>query len=325
MLSGKFENLLDYKTKVNNWPYIVSPKVDGIRCVINNEGDAVTRTLKAIPNKFIRERIKYLHRYAPDAIAYLDGEILSGTATQLTEANIIQKTVSDVMSHAGEPEVTFWYFDRFADPKSSYYDRLKHLEDITTPALDRMQEHFKYDPHNKVHFKALPYYIANNLEELDYYEELFVTQGFEGLMFRNPTRPYHFNRSSVAPRSQHLCKLVRWEDAEAIITGTIELEHNDNEAFIDERGYTKRSSAKAGKRPGGTLGKFVATVINGPFRDAVIHIGTGKGLTASLRQQLWDQRESLPGKIVTFKWRPYGALEANRFPIFKSFRSPEDL
>jgi DNA ligase-1 len=40
---------------------------------------------------------------------------------------------------------------------------------------------------------------------------------------------------------------------------------------------------------------------------------------------LWEQRHTLPGKLVKFMHQPSGAKEAPRFPKFIGFREPWDL
>ena len=324
MLSGKFKDSVADIKKLRNYPYIISPKVDGIRCCISQDGTPITRTLKDIPNRFVQERCRYLTRYQP-SLAFLDGEFVYGGAPQLTEPNIFQKTSSAVMSHEGTQILTFWYFDSFLYPKHNYFDRLKHITEVVSKAVEQLDEYFRYDPHHTIKFRQLPHQIANNLEELEYWEDKWVTEGFEGLMFRDPSKPYKFNRASVSPQSQNLCKLVRWETNEGEILDIEELEHNDNELTTDERGYAKRSTAKANKRGGDTLGKFIIRVLNGPFAGETFPVGTGEGLTQELRQQLWNTRTEVIGKTITFKWRLHGSKDLPRFPIFKGFRHQEDM
>jgi DNA ligase-1 len=43
------------------------------------------------------------------------------------------------------------------------------------------------------------------------------------------------------------------------------------------------------------------------------------------RVTLWQQRDTLIGRLVKFKHQPSGAKEAPRFPKFIGFREPWDL
>lgn len=323
MLSGKFKDYQKEQTKLTHWPYIASPKVDGFRCVVSHDGMPRTRSLKPIINNFTRERIQYLTRFCPE-LKYLDGEFIYGDSDYyLTQPNIFQATSSALTTQMGEPTLTFWYFDHFMMPKASYANRLAHITENVYDAVTLLDAKFKDDPHHKIFFKPLPYKFVYSQEELDEYEDECVQKGYEGICFRKVDMPYHFNRSSIA--AQHLIKLTRWETHEAVINSVEELEHNDNEAFLDERGYTKRSTAGAGKRGAGTLGAFITTVLNGPYAGSPLRIGTGDGLTESLRAKFWEEKDDLPGQIVTFKWRPHGSKEKPRFPQYKAIRHPDDM
>ena len=79
------------------FPLIASPILDGIRCVVVN-GKALSRNLKPIPNKYIRERIeKY---FSDDTSLCVDGEIM----VPGKDFNGVQ---SAVMSFDGEPEFKY--------------------------------------------------------------------------------------------------------------------------------------------------------------------------------------------------------------------------
>ena len=150
------------------------------------------------------------------------------------------------------------------------------------------------------------------------YETEMLASGYEGVIFRDPTAPYKQNRSTF--REGGMVKLKRFSDSEAIITGLFELEHNDNEATYDERGFTKRSSAQEGKIYGDTLGGFLVT-------DCYtgVSFSIGSGFTASQRESYWESAESLIGKIIKYKYFSIGVLNKPRHPIFLGFRSELDM
>ena len=97
-----FKPLLAYTVKdaeALRYPVLVSPKLDGIRCVIHND-QPVSRTLKPIPNRFIQSELGF---YPP-----FDGELMVGDPLDPAAFN---KSTSGIMSHDGEPAFTFWVFD----------------------------------------------------------------------------------------------------------------------------------------------------------------------------------------------------------------------
>jgi DNA ligase-1 len=166
-------------------------------------------------------------------------------------------------------------------------------------------------------------YIVNNLEELIALEEKFVNEGFEGLMLRKLDSVYKCGRGTL--RAMDLVKVKRFEDAEAIIIGYEEQMENTNEAEKDNFGRTKRSSAKAGLVGKGTLGRWNVRGIGKKWDGVEFGLGTAKGVTQERRQEWWNNREKLVGKIVTYKYQATGSVDAPRIPVFKWFRDKDDI
>lgn len=287
MLSAKFDNSKGHTRDKLEFPVIVSPKLDGIRCLITVDG-VVSRKLKAIPNEFVRRELA-------GCLPGLDGELLTFTNGAMDDYNTVQ---SKIMSRDGEPDFQFWVFDDFTNPDVPYSQRRpKQL------ALPRC--------------KIVPVSRIFDLDDLDEKEQEYIDAGYEGIMLRNPRGPYKFGRSTF--NQQYLIKLKRWTDSEAIITGFEELMHNMNEATTDERGYTKRSSHKANKVPGDTLGRIFATDVHDGTK---IQVGTFKGLTRPELKEIWDNREQYLGKQFTYSFFDHGRKDKPRHPklTFLHFR-----
>lgn len=287
------------------FPLIAQPKIDGIRCVIHPELGAVSNTLKPIPNDYIREALS-----RPEFHGF-DGELVYRPAP-----TNFQKTVSSVMTKKGEPDVLYIVFDYvdFENPEGvTYEDRLVLLESL-------------FDNFSRKHPQELPVEIQliwnggglPNIENVLRYEELMLSKGYEGIMLRHPDRDYKFGRSSVHPNQQHLMKLKRFSDAEAVVSDFEELMHNDNEAGVNELGLTERSTHKANKRGGGTLGKLVVVGSNGKF--AGVDFQVGGGFTAAQRQEIWDNQDKYLGMTLTYKFFDVAIKDKPRHPVFKSFR-----
>ena len=101
-----------------SYPLLASPKLDGIRAVVL-DGQLVSRTLKPIPNDFIRNA---LSRPCLDG---LDGELIVGSPT---DPDIYLKTNSAVMSKSGDPAFTYYVFDIHNMP-AKFSDRLAELSE----------------------------------------------------------------------------------------------------------------------------------------------------------------------------------------------------
>lgn len=295
MLADPLEDMVDLKL-----PVLASPKLDGIRC-LRLGGRTLSRKFLEIPNKHIQKVMSAL------AIEELDGELVTlDEDGKIRPFNMIQ---GDVMREEGEPNFQYHVFDyvstTIAEP---YADRMVKLDNLTLPSYC---------------VKVLPKLLTTS-KEFDEYEAECLAQGHEGIMIRSPNGPYKCGRATV--KQGYLLKVKRFKDSEAIVIGFEEQMHNANEAEEDAFGRTKRSSAKAGMVPAGTLGKFlVQEVGNTIWQGQKFAIGSGENLTKELRQQIWDNREKYIGKTVTYKYQPHGMLNLPRLPIWKGFRDLRDL
>lgn len=289
MLAGKIENLEDIK-----FPVLVSPKLDGIRCLIK-DGIAVTRSLKPVPNKYIQSILSKVE------LEGFDGELM--LKDKSLDFNTVQ---SSVMSFEGEPDFIFEVFDIH----SNTLDGLGFSERFS------ILSHTIRKLYGKFPVELVPHFSINSIEELLQYEEIAVASGYEGVMVRNLDGPYKNGRSTT--REGYLLKLKRFKDDEAEIVECVERLHNSNEATKNELGYTERSHAQAGMVPTNSLGAFKVRFGNKEFE-----IGTG--YTEEMRQEFWRDRDKLIGKMVKFKYQDLSKYGVPRFPVFLGFRDERDM
>ena len=272
------------------FPIYASTKLDGVRAIVDN-GVVYSRTGKPIPNKEVQKRFSNYHG--------LDGELIVDNPTS---KNVYKNTVSGVMTKEGTPNVIFNVFDIW-NSKENYYSRDKEL--------------FKYN--NIPYINIVNQHLITNIKELEEYELKVLNQGYEGVMIRKPDTLYKNGRSTI--KSGELLKLKRFSDSEGIIRYCLPLMHNNNEATIDELGYTSRSTCKDNKIADEMLGSFVVEDLKNP--DIIFNIGSG--FTKQERIDFWNKREELIGKIITYKYFTVGMQNLPRFPIFKGFRDRIDI
>lgn len=279
------------------YPVLVSPKLDGIRCLIV-DGRAVSRNMKPIPNRHVQDRLKGLRNG-------LDGELIVGDPAAPDVWNVTQ---SGIMSEDGEPYFRFHIFDNFFDT-SPFEHRYRWLSD----GVIGLKASWPVD--------LVEHTRAENEHELSLLEDMYVGLGYEGVMIRSITGAYKFGRSTV--REGILMKWKRFEDGEAVIVGAVEKLHNENEQTRDELGRAKRSSAKAGKVAAGTLGALVCEIaVSG--KTVTFEIGTG--FDDAQRQDLWSRREAIVGSVVKVKFQGFTPEENKpRFPVFLGFRDQRDM
>jgi DNA ligase 1 len=274
------------------YPVLASPKLDGVRATFQN-GSLVTRSLKPLPNKFVNELFRYPHA--------LDGELIVGDAYSKT---VFRDTMKVVM--AQEADITGL--------------RL-HVFDLV--AANEFQERFQ-TACDMVDYKRIipvPHTLIHNEVELLKLEDAMLRIGYEGLMIRDPKGRYKAGRSTVTEGG--LLKVKRRLQSEAKIVGFEEQMHNANEAKIDALGYTERSSHQANKIPMGVLGALVCSDIKGLWPGIEFNVGTG--FTAEERASLWQRREILRGRVITYEYQPIGVKDKPRHPGFLGFRMVEDL
>lgn len=280
------------------FPVYASPKIDGIRALVV-EGQLVSRTLKPLPNRFVQNT---LDNRDWNGLNGLDGEITVGPPNSL---NVMQKTTSGIMSADGEPQWNFWIFDLWCIDET-YDKRMAFLKDTIRMAKD------EWRPDALKNFHFLNSSLLHNLEELAAYESEMINQGYEGVMLRKPDSYYKFGRSTE--REFALAKIKKFSDSEATIIGFAPLLKNNNDATVDNLGYTVRSTHRNRKEIIETLGSI--RVVNA----AGIEFDIGTGFSAQQRKDIWDMKEELIGKTIRYKHFEKGIVDAPRFPVFSGFR-----
>lgn len=305
------------------FPYYVSHKLDGVRCMIVN-GVAVSRKLEVIPNAYVQ------HMLGSWLLNGLDGELTVGPAYA---DNVMQETTSGVMSRDGTPDFHFHVFDYHNGPEGAHYASryamLQHAFGLPT-----------YKSHPRM--SLLPHVIVNDQQTLETMQMAALEQGYEGLMLRAPHGPYKFGRSTA--KQGWLMKLKQFADGEADVIGVEELCRNENELGADAMGLAKRSKAKDGMVPAGMLGALVVK-----DRKSGVQFNIGSGFTMRDRAQLWadhtgkDAQYSIIdggeeavftvsptgvpvlGRISVYRHFEKGVKDKPRFPVWHGFRDPKDM
>ena len=274
------------------YPCIASPKLDGIRCIMA-DGIAFTRSMKRVPNLFIQRELAKLQLHG------LDGELMVNGG--------FDKVQSAVMSVYGAPDFYLNVFDTF-DHAGGFTARNAQAARVVFSKSSPL-------------LKFVEQVVCDDETQLQYYWDLWVSQGYEGGMVRALDGPYKRGRSTL--KQGYLLKLKKWEDVEAIILGCEEGETNANEAFVGELGQTKRSHESGGMVPSGTLG-----ALRVEWQGKVFKVGSGfgqgiPGRDAMVRADLWNREEEIVGKKVTIKYQELTHLGIPRFPVYKGIREDE--
>lgn len=280
--------LVDFKSL--RFPLLVSPKLDGLRCIIKG-GVALSRNLKPFRNSYVQERLKGL----PDG---LDGELIVGAPN---EGLVLNRTQSGIMSTEGEPDFTFWVFDNFA-MRQGFNHRYNSLREIDHP-----------------HIVPVPHDMVESVEAFEQKQLVYLSHGYEGIMARDAYGEYKFGRSTL--NEGGLIKYKQFTDGEARVVDLLEGVHNMNELETDNLGRSKRSHHQANMIGSKRVGTIMATDL---VTGAMTTISPGR-MTQDMRIHYWLHQDQLLGKIVKYKCFDYGKKDNVRFPTFQIIRDEADM
>lgn len=281
------------------YPLLLSPKLDGFRCVVPEFSNSTPHTSNLKPVRNIH--IQKTFQAASEDLGGLDGELIVGAPTG---GSVINRTSRGVTKVTGEPAFTFWVFDDFTHPAA----RFEHRWNLAAQAAI-----------GRPWLKVVPHVLVRNEEQLLAREAQYLASGYEGVMLRTPDGVYKYGRATE--REGTLWKLKRFRDGEMLVTGLEEAELNENVAFKDELGRTKRSTAKAGRRGKGMVGTIHGVDVK---TGVAMRCGPGK-MSHAERELYWTFKERLLGQVITYQVFDYGAVDAARFPLFKCIRHAEDM
>lgn len=290
----KDEHLPKIEAMLAQEPLACSIKWDGYRAV-GKGGEARSRTMKLMPNKFIQQFFKE-HAHELEG---LDGELMVPEGT-------FQDTGSALTTHNSEPDFVYRVFDLWNFPDMPFMDRANAILDSGIV-------------HRIPRIEIVEQRIISNMDEFLEYEEEILLMGHEGIMPRRLGGKYKYGRSTLT--EGYLMKRKPFEEDTARIVGFEEAKTNTNEATKDERGYTKRSHAKAGKVGKGTLGVILAE----HKEFGIIRIGGGPGWTQKLRDEIWNNQPKYLGLYIDFKYQRVGTKDKPRSGQYLRIRQSFDI
>ena len=281
------------------YPLYVFPKFNGFRGYIK-DGVVYTASNKPFKNRAMQEA------FGRPEYEGLDGEFVVGDPSD--GDNSLNRTSSVVTRVDGDiSDLQFFVFDHIGDLDAPYHARFfsvyDRFEPIDTDTRDRVM--------------VSPMVVAHSWEDVAALERGYVSQGWEGVVTRDPEALYKCGRSTA--REAYMGKLKQFIDAEFEIIGFEERMHNTNEATVNERGLTQRSSAQAGKVGRGDLGALICRTKEGH----TFNVGTG--FNDAQRAELWAVRHELTGQLAKVKYHAVGSHEVPVLPVFLQIRPAEDM
>lgn len=251
------------------YPKLVSTKLDGLRGGIW-EGVAMSINWKPFRNRFLQKWADQYHD--------LDGEFVVGS---LTEGLVLERSKA-ITAFDGEPDFSFNVFD---------------VIDSREPFVARLKAASVHDGDPRIN--VVQHYLVRSPAEALRYEELFLEQGFEGMMIRDPAGPRKEGRSTL--REEWLIKVKRFEDGEGIVASVEQGYRNDNVQTRDELGRAHRSHHKDNLVLSGMVGAL--------WLDDGHKVAPGI-MTHAQRKYFWENPNQILGRKI--HWRKFGYGEKDR-------------
>jgi len=201
MLAKKY---MDRKDNIT-FPVLVSKKIDGCRMIVTKNGLFTRNGKKFISCPHIFEILKPVFIKHPNWI--IDGEIYSHDIPFENIMSLVRKTKPTQEDLEESKKITqLWIFDGVVDDKSLGFEVRWDMIKSEIYRLTSSSKSIEFVNNIKV----------NSHEEIEKNHDIFVRQGFEGLMIRIPNSVYENKRSS------YLLKYKKFLDEEFKIIDIVE-------------------------------------------------------------------------------------------------------
>ena len=251
MLANKWEERKKYISE----PFYVQPKLDGVRLLVSKDG-GISRTGKIIPGTVVLGK-------GLEAGQYVDGEAYN---PNLSFEDLTSTFKTDPL------KLKFYVFDFFdlkaealARDKMTFEQRWKYVKEEI------------YNPH----YEYVETFSVKRHKDMEGYHKMFMQQGFEGTMIRDPFSVYE-----VGQRSNYLLKYKDFQTEEYEIVGAKTGHGRDADAVVwvcktqDGQQFTVR--------PEGTIAQ---------------------------REEHYKNYKEYIGKMLTVRFQNLTAQKVPRFPV----------
>ena len=258
-------------------PFIVQPKLDGVRCRVvplsraSGEGclllSSEENVIFSVPH--LNEIIGKLNLKAE-----LDGELY---CHGMSFEQIVSITSRSVNLHPDYQRIQFHCFDVVnKEPQLKRSLIIENLRNITP------------------YIVVVPFWLCSTLDEVMRTYDKLMESGYEGIIVRHHQAPYELKRSLYVMKFK-----AKKEDEYEIL------------------GYQEEISISGDSK--GSLGSLICKSGDGN----IFHVGTG--FSANQRQDIWNGREDLKGKIAKVKYQHLTTgKQVPRFPVFVEIVSDQN-
>lgn len=195
--------------------YYISRKLDGVRCSLFYENGEIKTSSRGGQNydsatTNIRKNHSIKELFANNSDITLDGELYIH-GKPLSYISGLCRTETVIPEHR---KLEFHCYD-IIDTKNIFEDRLSYLLELAGSISE--QTPIKFVEHIKL----------NDLSEIDFYHDKFVTEGYEGAVIRDANEVYKPNG-----RDRRMQKIKKFSSGEFEILGLVEGLRDEDLCFL---------------------------------------------------------------------------------------------
>jgi DNA ligase-1 len=318
MKTKSFKPLLAPNQEVDldniKYPLLASHKLDGIRCIFY-KGEILSRSLKPIQNKQLREKFEPLRKFSEEFKYVIDGEIYSPELK-------FQDIVSFVMTKDLEDKKSIKKFGKVMEiPEHLKFYCFDIIEDggllddcYFSARIETAKKLLK--PFNDI-IEVLEHHSCPNPKTIEFLFEDALENGYEGLILRDPQGRYKFGRGTIKEGIIYKVKPYRTFDAK--ITGVVQatVVREDAEKKVNELGRSVTSKKKDDRV---LIEKASAFWVKYEGKDLKVTLA----MTDEEKEEVWKNRESYIGKWIEYKGLCVGMKNVPRHPVMTRFRNDKD-
>lgn len=326
-MSDKFRAMLaiDIKDELGNikYPKYASTKLDGIRVHLHPKLGIIGRSQKPIKSSHLQKKFNNALEYCKHNEIIIDGELYCHGLTfqeisraVMTEDFEDEKTSKKIMKELNLEAAEYELYWR------GLIDNINvHMFEIISTVNEKV-ELFKERVviMNQIG-EDLGFVISveqtevNSKEEVEELFEKRLDEGYEGLILRDPESPYKFGRSTI--KEEYMLKVKPFEDFDAVVVDVTERFINTNISFKNELGNSIKRNTLDAKESTGVAAAFVVK-----YEDHELKVSLNG--SEDFRKEIWHNKESYIGKMVTYKGMLIGSKNVPRHPTFIRMRETDN-
>lgn len=305
------------------YPKYASYKLDGIRVIFHPQLGMVSRSLKPIQNKQIREKFEGVLQQAKNANAVIDGEFYGHELTfqeitrcVMTQDFTLDKSIKKIMK-----EKSFTCTSEYFEYTTKLLGQINfHCFEFHEIGLDNKFEHKQ----NLIRDMGWLNECVGTFQQLVHskedVKELFgkaLDDGYEGLILRCPESQYKFGRSTL--KEEGMLKVKPFETFDARIIEVLQATEVDPNAekTTNELGRSVTSKKKDDRilieKAYGFLVKY------GEHQVKVV-----LSMSDVEKEIVWRKKESYIGRMIEYKGMLIGSKDVPRHPVMVRFREDRE-